>query len=396
MREKELEAVVRGLAILGATGSIGRQTLDVVRAHPERLRVEVVSAHSDVNALLAIAKEFSVPRVAVRDRQQAQTVRDALPATQVLWGDHALVEAVLSPGVDLVINAVVGSAGIRPTLAALDAGVDVALANKETVVAAGQMVVTAASRSGARIIPIDSEHSAIAQCLKGYSPDDVASLLLTASGGPFRTVSADGLLTVTVSDALAHPTWRMGAKNTIDSATLMNKGLEVIEAHFLFSIPYHNIDVVVHPQSIIHSLVAFRDGSMLAQLSVPDMRLPIQYAIFETAGRLEAPWERLDLTQVAKLTFEAPDTARFPALSLAYRCGEAGGSYPAVMNAANEIAATAFMAEQLDFLGITDIVERVIDSHESVTPLTLDDVLAVDHWARVRARALITERGRSV
>ena len=396
MREKELEAVVRGLAILGATGSIGRQTLDVVRAHPERLRVEVVSAHSDVNALLAIAKEFSVRRVAVRDGQQAEIVRDALPAAQVMWGDGALAEAALSPGVDLVVNAVVGSAGIRPTLAALDAGVDVALANKETVVAAGQLVVTAARRSGARIIPVDSEHSAIAQCLKGYSPDDVASLLLTASGGPFRTASADRLRTVTVSDALAHPTWRMGAKNTIDSATLMNKGLEVIEAHFLFSIPYHNIDVVVHPQSIIHSLVAFRDGSMLAQLSVPDMRLPIQYAIFESDGRVEAPWERLDLTQVAKLTFEAPDTARFPALNLAYRCGEAGGSYPAVMNAANEVAAMAFMAGQLDFLGIAGIVERVIDSHDSVTPLTLDDVLAVDHWARVRARALITERGRSV
>ncbi len=386
--------MVRGLAILGATGSIGRQTLDVVRAHPERLRIEVVSAYSNVNALVAIAREFSVRRVAVRDEQQAQIVRAALPAVHVLWGDGALAEAALSTGVDLVINAVVGAAGIKPTLAALNAGVDVALANKETVVAAGRMVVAAAERSGARLIPIDSEHSAIAQCLQGYRRDDVAGLLLTASGGPFRTVSAERLRTVTVADALAHPTWRMGAKNTIDSATLMNKGLEVIEAHFLFSVPYDNIDVVVHPQSIIHSLVAFRDGSMLAQLSVPDMRLPIQYAIFGRDGRVEAPWERLDLTQVASLNFEAPDTVRFPALSLAYRCGEAGGSYPAVMNAANEVAAMAFAAGQLDFLGIVDIVERVIDGHESVTPLTLDDVLAVDDWARVRARALITERGR--
>lgn len=388
--------MVRGLAILGATGSIGRQALDVVRAHPERLRVEVVSAHSDMSALIAIAREFSVRRVAVHDGRQAQIVRDALPGVQVFWGADALAEAAVSPGVDLVINAVVGAAGIRPTLAALGAGLDVALANKETVVAAGQMVVAAAARTGARVIPVDSEHSAIAQCLKGYSAEDVAGLLLTASGGPFRTVPADRLRTVTVADALAHPTWRMGAKNTIDSATLMNKGLEVIEAHFLFAMPYHNIEVVVHPQSIIHSLVAFRDGSMLAQLSVPDMRLPLQYAIFEREGRMDTPWERLDLTRVSALTFEAPDTARFPALALAYRCGEAGGSYAAALNAANEVAAQAFMAGQLDFPGIVDVVERVIDAHESVPQLTLDDVLAVDHLARVRARELIAERGRSV
>ena len=385
--------MVRAVTILGATGSIGRQALQVLSAHRERVRLRALTAHSRAADLLPAIAEFAPERVVVRDEEQAGLLLAEFPRLRVLCGEDAL-ERVAAEADGLVLNALLGAVGIRPTLAALRAGCDVALANKETLVAAGDIVMAAARRAGARVIPVDSEHSALFQCLRGYSRAEVRRLILTASGGPFRGLSRERLAGVGRRDALAHPNWRMGEKITVDCATLMNKGLEVIEAHHLFDCAYDDIDVLVHPQSIVHSLVEYRDGALLAQLGAHDMRLPIQYALFADELRPAAAFSRLDLAAAGTLAFAAPDGENFPALPLAYACGRAGKTAPAVMNAANEVAVERFLAGELDFLGIVEVVRDVVAARPDSAGESLDEILAADAWARAAAAAAIDERRR--
>jgi 1-deoxy-D-xylulose-5-phosphate reductoisomerase len=343
---------VKRIAILGATGSIGRQALEIVDAHPE---LELVAAASG-----------------------SQSIDGLAPLTQV-GGD--LVELLERAEPDVVLNAVVGFAGLPATLWALENGVDLALANKESLVAAGDLALAALERGGGRLLPVDSEHSAAFQCLENRSPETVESLVLTASGGPFRGRTRDELTDVTPEDALAHPTWSMGPKITIDSATLANKGLELIEAHFLFGLPYEQVEVVVHPTSVVHALVRFRDGAVLAHLGYPDMRVPISYAL-TYPERAATPIPQLDLAGGLTLEFDAPDTETFPLLALARRAGEEGGTYPCAYNAANEVAVAAFLAGRLPFLGIADTVEETLAAVDGAAARDLDDLLEADAEAR--------------
>lgn len=384
--------LVRGtISILGSTGSIGVQTLQVVAAMGDRFRVVGLAAGKNVSLLAEQVRTFQPRIVSVADRESAMLLRSQIDsAVRVVWGEEGLVETALYDDVDCVVTAVVGALGVKPTLAALEHGKRVALANKESLVAAGALAVAAAQKSGAEIIPVDSEHSAIFQCLRGEERREVHRLILTASGGPFRSASAREIAQATPADALKHPTWRMGGKITIDSATLMNKGLEVIEAHWLFGAEYDAIDVLIHPQSVVHSMVEFTDGSVIAQLGTADMRTPIQYALCYPE-RVKTPWERLRLTEAA-LTFEEPDVGRFPALSLAYAAGRAGGTAPAVLNAANEVAVHAFLREEIRFPGIVECVERVLSEHNVVAADSLDTVLHVDAWARERATAIVRQQ----
>ncbi len=385
------------MAVIGSTGSIGMQTLEVARAHPEDFRVLAVTANRQMHKLIDIALEFRPEFVGVRDEEQANAVRAALPySVEIGYGVEGLITAAAWCGVDLTVNALVGAVGIQPTIVALQSGIDVALANKETLVAAGDLVWEAARAGMSRVIPIDSEHSAIMQCLLGNDLASVAKLILTASGGPFRGHSKERLRTVKVADALAHPTWKMGAKITIDSATMMNKGFEIIEAHHLFHKSYDQIDVVIHPQSVVHSLVYYHDGSMMAQLGTADMRIPIQFALYGGQKRVFAPWPTLDLGALGALHFEQPDRVTFPALDLAYACGRAGGTVPAVMNAANEVAAIAFLEERLSYDAIVDTTVRVLNAHEKVASPTLEQVLEADKWARLTAEEFIIKRGTSL
>ena len=367
------------LAILGSTGSIGTQTLDIVDRFPERLEVVALTARTGLDTLRAQVEKYR-PSLAVitnpRPNADLQT-----SAGTIRTGEQALVEAATLPEADLVIVSVVGTAGLAPSLAALKAGKNVALATKEALVVGGHLMTEAAKLSGATILPIDSEHSAIWQCLRGSESHEVEKIVLTASGGPFVDKSREHMEAATIQNALDHPTWNMGGKITIDSATLMNKGLEVIEAKWLFGIPAEQIDVVVHRQSIIHSLVYFRDSSVLAQLGIPDMRLPIQYSIFYPE-RLENPLERLDLVKCRNLTFEAPDLDRFPALGLAFQAARQGGSLPCVMSAANEAAVDLFLSGALRFPEIAARVERVMERHAVVPQPGLDEILELDAWAR--------------
>jgi 1-deoxy-D-xylulose-5-phosphate reductoisomerase len=367
------------IAILGSTGSIGTQTLDLVDWFPDRLEVAALTARSDAETLAAQARRYR-PRFAALSHPApgADLETGAVP---LRTGPEALVEAATLPGVDTVIVAVVGTAGLAPALAALRAGKDVALATKEALVVGGHLMTAAARASGATILPIDSEHSAIWQCLRGNRDEEVERLVLTASGGPFADASRETMAAATVESALNHPTWNMGGKITIDSATLMNKGLEVIEAKWLFGIPASRIEVVVHRQSIIHSLVYFRDSSVMAQMGLPDMRLPIQYSLFYPE-RLPNRLERLDLVKCRHLTFEAPDLERFPALGLAFRAAEVGGSLPGVLSAANEAAVELFLAGRVPFTQIAERVERVMDAHAVVPDPGLDELLEIDAWAR--------------
>ncbi|MCY0875281.1 MAG: 1-deoxy-D-xylulose-5-phosphate reductoisomerase [Firmicutes bacterium] len=382
---------MRSVIILGATGSIGRQTQEVLRAFPSEFVVEGLSAHSRMDELVVAARALGVKHVVVQTREQASDVQAALPHVTVRYGVESLVEMCsLFPGA-LVVNALLGAAGVRPTLTALQSGCDVALANKETLVAAGEIVMKTARLAGQSIIPIDSEHSAIWQCLRGSSPDEVERLVLTASGGPFRDTPVEQLARVTVAEALRHPTWQMGAKISIDSATLMNKGFEVIEAHHLYQMSYDKIDVIVHPQSVIHSLVEFVDGALLAQLGTPDMRTPITYALFAGGQRRDHAFARLRLSDLSALTFVAPDTIKFPALALAYTCGRQGGTAPAVMNAANEVAVDAFLHGRMAFTQIYEVVERVVQQAPFVTDPQLDDVLVADREARAAAERAIEQ-----
>ncbi len=348
---------MKRIAILGVTGSIGRQALEIVETHPE---LELVAAASG-----------------------SQSIDGLAPLTQV-GGD--LVELLERAQPDVVLNAVVGFAGLPATLWALANGVDLALANKESLVAAGDLALAALERGGGRLLPVDSEHSAALQCLENRSPETVESLVLTASGGPFRGRTRDELTDVTPEDALAHPTWSMGPKITIDSATLANKGLELIEAHFLFGLPYERVEVVVHPTSVVHALVRFRDGAVLAHLGYPDMRVPISYAL-TYPERAATPIPQLDLAGGLTLEFDAPDTETFPLLALARRAGEDGGTYPCVFNAANEVAVAAFLAGRLPFLGIADTVEETLAAVDGAAARDLDDLLEADAEARRLAEA---------
>jgi 1-deoxy-D-xylulose-5-phosphate reductoisomerase len=374
------------IAILGSTGSIGCQTLDVALQFPDRLEVVALTARSDFALLREQIARFR-PRFAALT-QAPPGAETQVESVRLATGEGALVDAATHPDVDLVIVAVVGTAGLAPALAALEAGKNVALATKEALVVGGHLMTAAARASGATILPIDSEHSAIWQCLRGSRGEEVEKIVLTASGGPFHGSSRAEMETADVSAALAHPTWNMGGKITIDSATLMNKGLEVIEARWLFDIPASRIGVVIHRQSIIHSLVYFRDSSVLAQMGVPDMRLPIQYALFYP-DRLPNRLDRLDLVESHALTFEAPDLERFPALGLAFHAARQGGSLPAVMSAANEEAVQLFLEGQIRFPEIARRVEKVMEAHET-RGLTqnpdLGELLALDSWARRVAR----------
>jgi 1-deoxy-D-xylulose-5-phosphate reductoisomerase len=377
------------LAIIGSTGSIGRNALEVVRQHADRYEIVALATHRNAAALLAQAREFAPRHVGLIDAAAAAPLRAALPGGTLHTGAAAVASLAALPQTDIVLVSVVGVAGLAPALAAVRAGKRLALATKEVLVAAGALVREEARRHQAEILPVDSEHSAIFQCMQAAGAAGARSverLILTASGGPFRTRARAELQRVTAREALAHPTWRMGSKISIDSATLMNKGLEVIEAHWLFDIPAERIAVVIHPQSVVHSLVEFCDGSMVAQLSSPDMRTPIAYALSYPARQpLAVP--RLDLVQTRELTFSAPDHTAFPCLGLAYEALRRGGTAPAVLNAANEVAVQRFLADEIAFLDIARIVAHTLQAHTAVAAPTLDDILAADAWARDRAAA---------
>ena len=380
---------MKNISILGCTGSIGVNTLDVARRFPDRFRVLALSCGANVDLLEAQAREFNPKVVTVRDKKDASTIKKRLGnGVRVLHGVEGLVEAASLHGVDMVVSSIVGAAGLIPTMAAIESGKDIALANKETLVCAGSLVMDAVKRHGVKLLPVDSEHSAIFQSLKGHRKVDLVRLTLTASGGPFQEYSAEKLKTVKPADALKHPNWEMGKKITIDSATLMNKGLEVIEAKWLFDVELDRISVLVHPQSIIHSMVEFIDGSVIAQLGVPDMRGPISYAL-GYPGRLQKNIPGLDLAKVARLTFKAPDQQKFPCLSLAFDALRAGGTMPAVLNAANEVAVQAFLDEKIGFTDIPAMIRKVMDLHSPWEPKSVDDIVSADRWARIAAIKLI-------
>ena len=400
---------VKALTVLGSTGSIGTQTLEIVEDFPDRFKVVALTAGRNLDLLIsqilrhrpeavALADPDSIPLLRARLEALGAALRPS-PLPELLGGSDGLCAVAAWPSADLVVSGIVGCAGLLPTLAAIGAGKDIALANKETLIAAGPVVLPALEASGSRLLPADSEHSALFQCLQGTPWADSARLStgvptpglrriqLTASGGAFRDWPAADLAKATVADATSHPNWSMGRKITVDSATLMNKGLEVIEAHYLFGIDYDHIEIVIHPQSIIHSMVELADSSVLAQLGWPDMKLPLLYCL-SWPERFETPWRRLDLTEVGQLSFRAPDRSKYPCMELAYAAGRAGGTLPAALNAANEQAVALFLEGRIHFLDIPRLIERVCDRHRAdLTPTpSLADVLAVDSWARQAVR----------
>jgi 1-deoxy-D-xylulose-5-phosphate reductoisomerase len=381
----------RRILILGSTGSIGTQALDVVARAEGELEVVGLSAESSSDALVAQARELGVGRIALADADAAARAAEAWTDGEVLAGAEGLVRLVVESEADLVLNALVGSAGLGPTVAALGEGIDLALANKESLVVGGELVTQLSEATGAQIVPVDSEHSAIHQLLAGERAGTVDKLVLTASGGPFRGRTAADLRDVTVEQALDHPTWAMGGKITIDSATLMNKGLELIEAHHLFGTPYEQIDVVVHPQSIVHSLIQLCDGATLAHLGYPDMRVPIAYALHHP-DRVELPVEPLDLAKLGSLTFEAPDTDTFACLRLAREAGKAGGTAPCILNAANEVAVHAFLHGRLRFHEIAEVIERTLETVPAGQIHAFQTLYAADRDARAAAGELVEER----
>ena len=383
---------MKNLAILGSTGSIGTQTLDVVRAHPEMFGVAALAAHRSDERIEAQIREFSPAVAVLTDEAAAARLRARYHgATEILSGAEGLLAAAALSAVDTVVTSLMGFAGLSPTLAAIDAGKDIALANKETLVVAGELVMGAAKARGVAILPVDSEHCALFQCLQGEKRDAVERLILTASGGPFRGKKTVDLAAVSLADCLNHPTWAMGKKITVDSATLINKGLEVIEAHWLYDMPYDKIDVVVHPQSIVHSMVEFRDGAVMAQLGMPDMRLPIQYALTYPA-RIASDFSRLDFSRLGALTFTAPDTETFRGLPIAVEAGRVGGTAPCVMNAANEVAVEAFLGGFIGFLDIYRIIEETLTARPVRPTVTFEILREEDAWARQYARQLIAAR----
>jgi 1-deoxy-D-xylulose-5-phosphate reductoisomerase len=382
---------VRRLVILGSTGSIGTQALDVVRRNPERFQVIGLAAAQNHELLVGQIREFMPPQVAVSDETAAEELQRALVgirSPEILAGPDAAERLARDSDSDMVLNAMVGAVGLGPTLATLQSGKMLALANKESLIVGGELVMDLVKGEPDRLVPVDSEHAALAQCLRGERREDLRRVVITASGGPFRGWTRDELARASVKEALAHPTWQMGPKITIDSATLMNKGLEVIEAHYLFGLEYGQIEVVVHPESVIHGVAEFRDGSMMAQLSSADMRLPIQLAL-GYPDRLGAGIAPLDLAQLGRLTFEPVDGDAFPSLELAYRAGRLGGTYPAVLNAANEVAVMAFLEGKLALIGIPEIAAAALDEHEPATVVSAVTLERADTWARRRAAELV-------
>ena len=381
MREK------RSVTILGATGSVGRSTLDLVGRNRDRFDVVALTARKDVAGLVELAREFRPRQVVIADEALHAQLSDGLAGSGVSTaaGADAICEAAAS-GADWTMAAIVGTAGLKPVMRALEGGGTVALANKEALVSAGALMMQAAAESGATLLPVDSEHNAIFQCFDRAQPDSVRRIVLTASGGPFRKHSLEAMRGATPAEAVAHPNWSMGAKISVDSATLMNKGLELIEAYHLFPLEPHAIDVVVHPQSVIHSLVEYKDGSVLAQLGAPDMRIPIAYTL-AWPERMETPCERLDLVRIGSLDFEEPDLERFPALGLARAALRQGGAKPAILNAANEIAVASFLESRIGFLDIASVVGEVLAQFEPGAPSSIDEVLDMDRHARELAGA---------
>lgn len=378
--------MMKKISILGSTGSIGTSTLDVVSAHPDKFKVVGLTASENINKLEAQIRRYRPSAVSVAKEEAAKALKDRCQdlEVEIYSGVEGLICVSTLTEADIVVSAIAGSAGLIPTLAAVKAGKTIALANKETMVMAGEIVTKEADKNSVRILPVDSEHSAIFQVMNGGRWDDVDRVILTASGGPFLRYSAEEQKTVTVKEALRHPVWDMGAKVTIDSATLMNKGLEVIEAKWLFNISVNQINVLIHPQSIVHSLVEFRDGSVMAQIGVPDMRVPIAYAL-SYPERLDLLMARLDLASIGMLTFENPDMKRFPCLSYAYDAIKEGGTMPAVLNSSNEVAVRAFLHERIGFLDIERIVGEAMGRHKNMSVNALEDVLHADKWAREEA-----------
>ncbi len=373
---------MKSVSILGATGSIGQSTLDLICRQPDVFRVEALTAQSNVEALAQAARATQARRAVIGDPQHYAALKDALAGTgtEVAAGRAAVIEAAAS-GADWTMASIVGCAGLEPVMAAIGQGGVVALANKEALVSSGDLLMSAVKDTGATLLPVDSEHNAVFQCFEPHNLRQVRRIILTASGGPFRTLAAHDLAMVTPAQAVKHPNWSMGAKISVDSATLMNKGLELIEAYHLFPVSADQLDVIVHPQSVIHSMVEYEDGSVLAQLGSPDMRTPIAYCL-AWPERMAAPVERLDLTQIARLEFEAPDFGRFPCLRLAKEALAMGGARPAILNAANEIAVAAFLDQHIGFADIPAVVESVLDQYDAPTPASISDVLAIDAEAR--------------
>lgn len=382
---------MKKISLLGSTGSIGRGVLDIVRMFPDQYAIAGLAAGRNVELLSRQVLEFSPERISVLDESCSIQLKALLPKSlhnTIVWGTEGNVQVAALESADITVSAIVGAAGLLPTMAAIEAGKDIGLANKETLVMAGKLVMAAARRKGIQLLPVDSEHSAIFQALEAGRKEDVAKIILTASGGPFLSRKAEELHLVTPEQALAHPNWSMGRKISIDSATLMNKGLEVIEARWLFDVPVDSIEVVIHPQSIVHSLVEFQDGAVVAQLGIPDMRIPIAYAL-SYPHRLPLSLKPLQLSQCANLEFLEPDYDRFPALALAFEALRQGGVVPAVLNAANEVAVEAFLAARLSFPGIVETVAQVVATVQDGSEDSLEDILAADTMARSEAERII-------
>jgi 1-deoxy-D-xylulose-5-phosphate reductoisomerase len=384
---------MKRLTLLGATGSIGTQTLAIVAQYPQNFRVTAMSAGSNVELFAQQIRQFRPEIVAIANSAKYHDLKDALsdldPQPQLLAGSEGVIAVASYANSDVVVTGIVGCAGLLPTIAAIKAGKNIALANKETLIAGGEIIVSLLAKYQVQLLPADSEHSAIFQCLQGVPQGGLKRIILTASGGAFRDLPVEKLAEVTIADALKHPNWSMGRKITIDSATLMNKGLEVIEAHYLFGLDYDHIEIVIHPQSIIHSLIELKDTSVLAQLGLPDMRLPLLYAL-SYPDRLETNWQRLDLVQCGSLTFRSPDHAKYPCMQLAYEAGRKGGTMPAVLNAANESAVALFLQEKIRFTQIAELISKVCDCHRVISNPTLEDILSADQWARETTHSLVS------
>lgn len=382
--------VLKRLSILGSTGSIGRNALEVISSHADKFKIVALAARNNVQLLEAQIRAFKPEVAAVFDESAAESLRGKNLNVDILAGEKGIIEAATLAKADMVVSAIAGSSGLVPTHEAVKAGKDIALATKEALVMAGDIIMSEASKRGVRILPVDSEHSAVFQCLDGRDMNEVLKIVLTASGGPFRKKDISGLDAVTPDEALKHPTWEMGKKITIDSATLMNKGLEVIEACRLFNVPPERVDVILHPQSIIHSMVKFIDGSVLAQMSVPDMKGPIGYAL-SYPRRFENVLPLLNLAEAGELTFEEPDVRRYPSLSLAYDAIRAGGTMPCVLNAANETAVEAFLDRKISFTAIPRVVSRTMEEHRVRQADTIEDVINASHWAEAKAAEIVEE-----
>lgn len=380
---------MKKINLLGATGSIGTQTLDIIGANPELFTLTAMSAGKNIDRVTEIIQKFHPELVSVRDESDAAFLQREFPDTKIVHGEEGLIEAAVGLEADVLLNSVIGSVGLKPTLAAIAAGMTIAIANKETLVAAGDVVVQAAKRHNVPLVPVDSEHSALFQSLNGENPKRITKLILTASGGSFRDYGRDQLQGVTVKQALAHPNWSMGNKLTIDSATMMNKGLEVIEAHHLFAMPYDQIECLLHKESIIHSMVEFEDTSVMAQLGSPDMRVPIQYALTYPDRIPMANAKRLRLDEVGLLHFEKMDFERFKALSFAYIAGREGGTMPTAMNAANETAVQLFMDGRISFLQIEDIIEQIMEQHRTIQDPDLEEILETDRITRKKVYGIV-------